>query len=125
MPRFKLIAEYAGTRYSGWQIQKNARTVQGGLDHRIRTVTKRSDFESFAGEDAHDDGERSTVVVVERFDVVSHGSLVLVSIEGSLFLWRMVRRIVGVLVEMGRGRLDPTAAAAFMAESSEAPARLT
>jgi hypothetical protein len=24
-------SEYAGTRYSGWQIQKNARTVQGEL----------------------------------------------------------------------------------------------
>ena len=29
MPRFKLTIEYAGTRYSGWQIQKNARTDSG------------------------------------------------------------------------------------------------
>ena len=29
MPRFKLTIEYAGTRYSGWQIQKNARTIAG------------------------------------------------------------------------------------------------
>jgi tRNA U38,U39,U40 pseudouridine synthase TruA len=29
MPRFKLTIEYAGTRYSGWQSQQNARTVQG------------------------------------------------------------------------------------------------
>ena len=36
MPRFKLTLEYAGTRYSGWQIQKNARTVQGELDRAIR-----------------------------------------------------------------------------------------
>ena len=27
--RLKLTIEYAGTRYSGWQVQKNARTVQG------------------------------------------------------------------------------------------------
>ena len=27
--RFKLTIEYNGTRYSGWQIQKNARTVAG------------------------------------------------------------------------------------------------
>ena len=39
MPRFKLTIEYAGTRYSGWQIQKNARTVQGEIDRAVRTVT--------------------------------------------------------------------------------------
>ena len=38
MPRFKLVIEYAGTRYSGWQIQKNARTVQGEIDRAIREV---------------------------------------------------------------------------------------
>src|SRR5438874_8300042 len=47
LPRFKLIIEYAGTRYSGWQIQKNARTVQGELDEAVRTVTGRKDFELY------------------------------------------------------------------------------
>src|SRR3979409_115935 len=47
MPRFKLTIEYAGTRYSGWQIQTNARTVQGEIDRAIRTVTARKDFELY------------------------------------------------------------------------------
>src|SRR5215510_13404103 len=47
MPRFKLTIEYAGTRYSGWQIQKNARTVQGQIDHAARKVTGRKDFELY------------------------------------------------------------------------------
>ena len=47
MPRFKLTIEYAGTRYSGWQIQKNARTVQGEIDRAVRTVTGRKDFELY------------------------------------------------------------------------------
>jgi tRNA pseudouridine38-40 synthase len=42
MPRFKLTIEYAGTRYSGWQIQKNARTVQGELDRAIREASGRA-----------------------------------------------------------------------------------
>src|SRR3954468_6260182 len=45
--RFKLTIEYAGTRYSGWQIQKNARTVQGEIDRAARTVTGRKDFELY------------------------------------------------------------------------------
>jgi tRNA pseudouridine38-40 synthase len=47
VPRFKLTIEYAGTRYSGWQIQKNARTVQGEIDRAVRTVTGRKDFELY------------------------------------------------------------------------------
>ena len=46
MPRFKLIIEYNGSRYSGWQIQKNARTVQGQIDRAVREVSKRREFES-------------------------------------------------------------------------------
>src|SRR6186713_3004449 len=45
--RLKLTIEYAGTRYSGWQIQKNARTVQGELDRAAREVTGRKDFELY------------------------------------------------------------------------------
>src|SRR5262249_21269301 len=47
LPRFKLTIEYAGTKYSGWQIQQNARTVQGEIDAAVRTVTGRKDFELY------------------------------------------------------------------------------
>jgi tRNA pseudouridine38-40 synthase len=230
MPRFKLIIEYAGTRYSGWQIQKNARTVQGDIDRAVRAVTKRADFELYGSgrtdagvhalaQVAHldvsttlrpetlttllndelpsdinilaasivphrfharhdavarrylyqiarrrtafakpfvwwvkdpidlermqraaqafvgmrdfesfadvDDAAKSTLVLVERLDLVEAGDLVLVAIEGSHFLWKMVRRVVGVLVEIGRGTLEPSAAAALLAAPSNAPAKLT
>src|SRR5690349_22154976 len=45
--RFKLTIEYAGTRYSGWQIQKNARTVQGELARAIADVAETADFELY------------------------------------------------------------------------------
>ena len=35
----KLTIEYAGTRYSGWQIQKNARTVQGEIERAVHDAT--------------------------------------------------------------------------------------
>jgi len=235
MPRFKLTIEYAGTRYSGWQIQKNAKTVQGEIDRAVRTVTGRKDFElygsgrtdagvhalgqvahldvstslhaealrrrlndelpadinlldavpvphrfharhhaiarrylyqiarrrtafakayvwwvkepldtglmrdaalafvgmrdfrSFAASDARDDDEAppSTVVLVERLDIFDDGDLVLVSIEGSHFLWKMVRRMVGVLVEIGKGAMPPAAIRTILTDGSTAPARLT
>src|SRR5512139_1625257 len=37
MARFRLDVEYVGTRYSGWQVQKNARTVQAAL-HALHQV---------------------------------------------------------------------------------------
>jgi tRNA pseudouridine38-40 synthase len=68
---------------------------------------------------------RSTLVLVERLELVEDGDLILIGIEGSHFLWKMVRRIVGVLVEIGRGGLEPGAAAEFLAAGSTMPARLT
>ena len=236
MPRFTLTIEYAGTRYSGCQIQKNARTIAGEIDRAVRTVTGRKDFElygsgrtdagvhalaqiahldvstslppetlvrrindelpadihilsagivphrfharhaavsrryvyqisrrrtafakayvwwvmdpldldgmrraaqAFVGMrdfrsftpdlDADDESghERSTVVLVDRLELEEDGDLILIGIEGSHFLWKMVRRIVGVLVEIGRGGLEPAAAAQLLTSGSNAPARLT
>ena len=47
MPRFKLTIEYNGTRYSGWQIQKNARTVAGEIERAIADVARRREFELY------------------------------------------------------------------------------
>ena len=240
MPRFKLTIEYAGGRYSGWQIQENARTIQGELDRAVRVVTGRKDFELYGsgrtdagvhalGQVAHLDvatslpagtlerrlngelpsdinilsavvvphrfharhdavsrtylyqisrrrtafakayvwwvkdpidvsrmrdaatrfvgmrdfrsfaheersqaepmpvsgGKRSTVVLVERLDLAEENDLVLIRIEGSHFLWKMVRRLVGVLVEIGRGALEPNDAVEFLVTLSKTPATLT
>ena len=55
MPRFKITIEYAGTRYSGWQKQKNARTVQGEIERAITEATGERAFE-FQGSGRTDAG---------------------------------------------------------------------
>ena len=53
------------------------------------------------------------------------GDLVLVRVLGSHFLWKMVRRMVGVMAEVGRGGLTARDAERFLHEASDVPAELT
>jgi tRNA pseudouridine38-40 synthase len=234
MPRYKLLIEYAGTRYSGWQIQKNARTVQGEIDRAVREVSKRREFElygsgrtdagvhalaqvahlelytdlppeslrrkindelpadihireivkvphrfharhdalarsylyqisrrrtafgkpfvwwvrepldlaamraaaaafvgmkDFASFTDDDPGQKSTKVLVDSIEIGEAGELILVRIQGSHFLWKMVRRIIGVLAAIGRGDLRQGDAVTFLATDTSiggvTPAALT
>lgn len=230
MPRFKLVIEYAGTRYSGWQVQKNARTVAGELRSAVGNATKKREIEIYGsgrtdagvhalGQVAHLDVETtlapeplrlaindalppdihvlslerarprfharhdavgrsylyqisrrrtafgkpyvwwikddldigrmraatklfrgmndftsftdpsseegSTKVLLQEVTVVESGALLLARLRGSHFLWKMVRRIVGVLVEVGRGKLDEGSVKKFLSTKSTVPATLT
>ena len=51
--------------------------------------------------------ERSTVRTIDSVCVEESGSLVSVSVAGRSFLYRMVRSMVGTLLEVGRGKWDP------------------
>jgi tRNA pseudouridine38-40 synthase len=228
--RFKLTIEYAGTRYSGWQIQKNARTVQGEIERAVGTATGQRDFELYgsgrtdagvhaleqvAHLDVHttlapealrrrindelpadinilsiesvrhrfharhdasarsyiyqvsrrrtafakpyvwwvrddldvakmravcaqfvgfhdfqsfsddDPAEKSTQVQVDAVDLDEEDDLLVFRITGSHFIWKMVRRLVGVVVEVGRGGLEVDDAVRMLRSKSEVPARLT
>ena len=80
------------------------------------------DFRSFSDDDPT---EKSTEVLVESLDLHEDGDLIVIHIEGSHFIWKMVRRLVGVLVEVGRGGLHVDAAAALLTSESGLPAELT
>jgi tRNA pseudouridine38-40 synthase len=230
MARHKLIVEYEGTRYRGWQPQKNARTVGGEIQRAIHDVCATSTFEfqgagrtdagvHALGQAAHleittslapeilrnklndalpadisilditradprfharhhavsrsylyqicrrrtalgkrfvwwikdplnisqmqtagkhfvgmhdfrsftddDPDEKSTKVEIEELQIAATGDLILVRMRGSHFVWKMVRRVVGVLAEVGRGSMPPQAVHALLREESDVPARLT
>lgn len=230
MARFKVYLEYEGTRYSGWQMQKNARTVQGTIltaaeqifkegrpelqgcgrtdsgvhavnyvahlevktmlapeiiklklndklphdisilevektnprFHARHDVVSRSyvyqisrrrtafgksyvwwikddlnfakmeraakhfrgmhDFASFAEQDP---SEKSTKVLIEDVQLKEEGDLILIRITGSHFLWKMVRRMVGVLAEIGRGKMSEDNLIGYLNKRTNDPAKFT
>lgn len=230
MARFKLYIEFDGTRYSGWQMQKNAKSVQGKLieasenifkgeradvqgsgrtdagvhaicqvahleantmlapeiirmklndelpadinvlevekahpkfharhDAKTRSYvyqisTRRSafgkpyvwwikdkldfvkmqnaakqfigmhNFVSFADKD---ETEKSTKVMIEEVQLKREGDLILIRVVGSHFLWKQVRRMVGVLVEVGRGSMNEGKIKQFLERETNEPAKFT
>jgi tRNA pseudouridine38-40 synthase len=80
------------------------------------------DFRSFG---SSEDKEASTKVQIYKVTVQKQGASVLIHIVGSHFLWKMVRRITGVLLECGRGNLNTEDIIQFMKTKSDVPAKLT
>jgi tRNA pseudouridine38-40 synthase len=80
------------------------------------------DFRSFTDSDPE---EMSTRVQLGSIELREDGALILLRVTGSHFVWKMVRRLVGVLVEVGRGRLTVADVEGFLEETSPIPARLT
>ena len=82
----------------------------------------RHDFASFC---ENPEGRESTVVVVEKSELLDWAHEIHFRIEASHFLWKMVRRLTGALVEVGRGNLDPAGVTRLLSEKSASPAKWT
>jgi tRNA pseudouridine38-40 synthase len=80
------------------------------------------DFISFTDDDKT---EKSTKVLIEDFQLVEIGDLILIRIVGSHFLWKMVRRISGVLVEVGKGNISKSILEKYLSTFSNEPAKYT
>jgi len=68
-------------------------------------IAGRHDFVAFRAADPSKPGE-STIVVVESAEVSVDDSLIVFRIEASHFIWKMVRRLTGTLVKVGRGEVS-------------------
>ena len=67
-------------------------------------IAGRHDFAAFRAPDPSRPGE-STEVVVTAAEVGVDDNLIVFRIEGSHFLWKMVRRLAGTLVKIGLGEV--------------------
>ncbi len=81
------------------------------------------DFASFA--DKRFDKAASTLVKLHAVEMHEVGELIVIRIVASHFLWKMVRRMVGIMVEAGRGNLFPQNIKGMITSKSEIPARFT
>ncbi|XP_068660620.1 uncharacterized protein [Aristolochia californica] len=66
----------------------------------------RHDFSAFENASSRD-GKADPVKEIFRFDVVEMGALLQLEVEGSGFLYRQVRNMVALLVQVGRESLPP------------------
>lgn len=80
-------------------------------------------FQSFCEQE--EGKKQSTVVAVEAAEIFTQDDLILFRIRASHFLWKMVRRIVGMLAETGRGNLSPDEFRRLLKSFSNAPAKFT
>lgn len=83
MVKYKLTVQYVGTRFSGWQVQKERRTVQASLKEAVKRVT----------------GETASVVGAGRTDAGVHAlaQVAHLRLETALPTRRLQRALNGVL----------------------------
>lgn len=85
-----------------WWVKENLDVTL--MTHACELLIGRHDFQCFRAADPSGK-EESSVVVVEEATLAVEDHLLIFRIRASHFVWRMVRRIVGVLVRLGAGEI--------------------
>jgi tRNA pseudouridine38-40 synthase len=93
------------------------------MGEAAKMLVGRHDFRSFC--ETEEGKKQSTIVVVEHAEVFTDGDLICFRIGASHFLWKMVRRIVGMLAEVGRGNTTYDAFERLLKFESNVPAKFT
>lgn len=81
-----------------------------------------NNYSSFSDDDPT---EKSTKVLIDDIQIKEDGDLILIRIIGSHFIWKMVRRIVGILAEVGRGRKTEKDILFYLSNKTNEPAKFT
>jgi len=81
-----------------------------------------NNFASFSDDNPED---KSTKVLIDDIQLKEVRDLILIRIIGSHFIWKMVRRIVGILVEVGRRRKSEEDIIIYLNNNFNEPANFT
>ncbi len=95
----------------------------GAMRRAAAGLTGMRDFAGFT--DKRVEKDTSTLVLMQEVVLAEAGDLILVRLRASHFLWKMVRRIVGCLVGVGRGEISVRDFEGLFAGPSPYPARVT
>ena len=74
------------------------------MNNAAKFLVGKKDFKSFA---SAADKRENTVRTIFRLSVTKEGDYIYTDVEGSGFLYNMVRNIVGTLVEVGLAKMEP------------------
>jgi tRNA pseudouridine38-40 synthase len=110
-----------GKKYVWWVKDK---LDLAAMSQAAELIAGRHDFAAFSKRDPARPDE-STVVVVEAAEVAREEHLIVFRITASHFLWNMVRRLTGALVEVGRRNLSVDDFAALIEGKAQANAQWT
>jgi len=94
----------------------------GAMQRVAQLLVGMHDFAAFAEKQ---ELKKSTRVLLHAVELTEEGDFILIRVVGSHFLWKMVRRMVGILVEVGRGHLGDADVRQLLTGKSELPARHT
>lgn len=86
-----------------WWVKDSLNVAK--MKDAARILEGMHDFYSFCEVSAED---KSTKVKVDSINITEDENKIYIRIKASHFLWKMVRRITGALVETGRGTLNTT-----------------
>ena len=113
-----------GRRHRSPLAGRTAVVVGGELDLvRMREAARQMvgvhDFARLAGR--LDDPAASTVRAVSRIDIGTEGERISIDVEGNAFLPHQVRRMVGVIVDAGAGKMTPQQVARLVSGDGKGP----
>ena len=104
-----------------WWIKDDLNVAE--MKEAASLLVGKHNFESFC--ETEEGKKQSTIVAVEKAEIFTDGDLILFRIGASHFLWKMVRRIVGMLAEVGRGNISVEGFHRLLKFQSNAPAKFT